>query len=54
MSKEQTIKTTAYFPVEIWEQLRELAKAHRRSMNSELVWAIQQYLEGQKRKRTDA
>jgi hypothetical protein len=54
MSKEQTIKTTAYIPKEMWEQLRQVAKEHRRSVNSELVWAVQQYLEEQKRKRTDA
>ena len=54
MSNERTIKTTVYIPAERWEQLRELAKAQRRSVNSELVWAIQQYLEEQMRTRADA
>jgi hypothetical protein len=54
MDNQQTVKTTVYVPAEVWEQLRQSAKEHRRSLNSELVWALQQYLEQQKRKSTDA
>jgi hypothetical protein len=50
MNKQQTVKTTVYLPLDIWEQVRQSAKEHRRSFNSELVWALQQYLEQQKRK----
>ena len=54
MDNQETVKTTIYIPVEVWEQLRQVAKEHRRSLNSELVWALQQYLALQKRKRPDA
>ena len=54
MDKQQTIKSTVYVPKEVWEQLRQSAREHRRSLNSELIWALQQYLEQQKRKRADA
>jgi predicted transcriptional regulator len=54
MEKPATVKTTVYVPAEVWEQLRQVAKAHRRSLNSEMVWALQQYLDQQSRKRPDA
>jgi predicted transcriptional regulator len=54
MDKPETVKTTIYVPAEVWEQLRQVAKEHRRSLNSELVWALQQYLEQQKRQQPDA
>ncbi|MBV8940083.1 MAG: Arc family DNA-binding protein [Alphaproteobacteria bacterium] len=34
-------KKTVYLPVDIDEGLRRSAQKHRRSFNSELVWAIQ-------------
>jgi predicted transcriptional regulator len=40
-------KKTVYLPADIDERLRRVAMLHRRSFNSELVWALQQYLEQQ-------
>ena len=33
------------------DEFRHLAAAHRRSLNSELVWALEQYVQAEKRKR---
>jgi hypothetical protein len=54
MDKQETVKTPVYVPAEVWEQLRQVAREHRRSLNGELVWALQQYLEQQKRQHSDA
>lgn len=32
------------------DEFRQLASEHRRSLNSELVWALEQYVYDQKRK----
>ena len=48
-SMENKQKVTIFIPVEIVEQLRQEAKKHQRSFNGELVWALQEYLEKQKR-----
>lgn len=37
-------KTTVYIPSDVRERLKVSAKAHRRSFNAELVWALEQYL----------
>ena len=42
-----SLKKTVYLPPDIDECLRRSAKRHRRSYNSELVWALQQYLDQQ-------
>ncbi len=49
MNKESatTRKKTVYLPPDIDERLRQSAKKNRRSYNSELVWALQQYLDQQ-------
>lgn len=49
MNKESvtTLKKTVYLPPDIDERPRRSAKKHRRSYNSELVWALQQYLDQQ-------
>ncbi len=46
-------KKTVYLPADIDEQLRHSAQKHRRSFNSELVWAIQRYLESQEKEQND-
>src|SRR5260221_12102817 len=50
MKQETTTikKKTFYLPADIDERLRHSAKRNRRSLNSELVWALQQYLDHQK------
>ncbi len=49
MNKESitTYKKTVYVPPDIDGRLRRSAKMNRRSYNSELVWALQQYLDQQ-------
>ena len=53
MSEKQptTTKTTVYIPPDVRERLKVSAKANRRSFNSELVWALQVYLERQKKEK---
>lgn len=47
-------KKTVYLPEDIDERLKHSASKHRRSVNSELVWAIQWYLEQQEKESPDA
>ncbi len=49
MNKESvtTYKKTVYVPPDIDGRLRRSAKKNRRSYNSELVWALQLYLDQQ-------
>jgi transposase len=42
---------TVYLPADLLERLRQSATLHRRSLNSELVWALDQYAQAEKRKR---
>ena len=39
-----------YLPPTLLEQFRALAVEHRRSLNSELVWALEQYAKQEQRK----
>jgi len=43
-------KFNARFPRALFEELRELAREHERSINSELVWIVRAYLERQRRR----
>lgn len=47
--KSEEAKFNARFPRPVFEALRELAKQHERSINSELVWIVRQYLERQEK-----
>jgi hypothetical protein len=40
-----------YVPPALLDQFRQLAAEHRRSLNSELVWALEQYAKQEQRKR---
>jgi rRNA-processing protein FCF1 len=42
-------KTTVYLPPAVIEELHHVARRHRRSFNSELIWALEQYLNQQGR-----
>ena len=42
-------KISAILPIEMVTQLKEEAKKHQRSFNGELVWALQQYLQQQRK-----
>jgi Arc-like DNA binding domain len=39
-----------YVPPALLEQFRTLSAAHRRSLNSELVWALEQYAKQEQRR----
>jgi hypothetical protein len=41
---------TVYLPADLLERLRQSAVEHRRSLNSELVWALDQYSKQEQRK----
>ena len=43
-------KFNARFPRALFEELRELARSHERSINSELVWIVRDYLERKPRR----
>jgi hypothetical protein len=43
-------KFNARFPRALFEELRELAREHERSINSELIWIVRAYLERQRRR----
>jgi predicted HicB family RNase H-like nuclease len=43
-------KFNARFPRPLFEELRELAREHERSINSELIWIVRAYLERQRRR----
>jgi hypothetical protein len=41
--REQETRITIRIPTAIAEELRRLAKAHDRSLNGEIVWALREY-----------
>ncbi len=43
-------KVTVDIPQDVWEAVRELARAHQRSFVKELVWALQEYVRRERRK----
>jgi len=45
MQNKETRKTTIYLPSEMVTALKQRAKENKRSFNSEIAWALQQYLE---------
>jgi predicted transcriptional regulator len=51
MNKDaKPVRTTIYLAPETHEALHRVAKAHKRSFNSEVVWALEQYLAQQSRR----
>lgn len=50
MTKQDEAKFNARFPLEVYQGLRALAKQHQRSINSELVWIVRDYIERQKKR----
>ena len=49
--ERKTQRWMLYLPPALLGQFRQLAAEHRRSLNSELVWALEQYAKQEKRKR---
>ena len=44
------MRWTLYADPTLIEQFRRLAALHRRSLNSELIWALEQYAKQEQRK----
>ena len=44
-------KVTVDIPQEVWEAVRELAQEHQRSFVKELVWALQEYVRRERRRK---
>jgi hypothetical protein len=44
------IRWTLYADPALIDQFRQLAARHRRSLNSELIWALEQYAKAELRK----
>lgn len=52
MSKVQKPhKITVDIPQDVWEAVRELASEHQRSFVKELVWALQEYVRRERRRK---
>jgi hypothetical protein len=43
------ISINTRYPPDLLDELRKLAVAHERSLNGEIVWALRQYVEQQKK-----
>jgi predicted transcriptional regulator len=39
----EEIKITVRIPTDVADRIRQLAEAHDRSLNGEIVWALRQY-----------
>lgn len=46
-------KITLSIPRETWEAVNELAREHQRSFTKELVWALQEYVRQQRRRKSE-
>ncbi len=44
-------KITLSLPRETWEAMNELARQHQRSFTKELVWALQEYVRRERRRK---
>lgn len=42
--KEAIVATNTRYPRDLHDALQRLARAHRRSFNAEVMWALQQYV----------
>lgn len=47
--KQQNTRWMIYLPKEMLAAFRALAAQHRRSVNSEMLWALEQYLAQQEK-----
>ncbi len=48
--QREDIKITLRVPPEVAETMKRLAREHARSLNGELVWAIQEYIARQQKR----
>lgn len=52
-TKQPNIRWMLYLPKEMLTAFRALAAQHRRSVNSEMLWALEQYLAQQERQHAE-
>ena len=45
----KNVNINTRYPPDLLEELRKLAQEHERSLNGEIVWALRQYVEQQKK-----
>jgi predicted transcriptional regulator len=50
-TEQQPHKVTVDIPQDVWEAVRELARAQQRSFVKELVWALQEYVRREQRRK---
>lgn len=48
--KAETIDTHIYFPIKVWRALKKLAAQNRRSLSAEIVIAVEERLEKERKK----
>jgi predicted transcriptional regulator len=53
MKKEAMTAINTRYPNDLLDILRVLAKQHQRSLNSEIVWALQDYVSRQRQSRKE-
>ena len=47
--KQEEKRFSVRFPLDVLEAIKEIAKEEKRSINSEIVWIIREYLSQRKR-----
>ena len=47
-TERKTQRWMLYLPPALLEEFRRLSVAHRRSLNSEMIWALEQYAKAEK------
>jgi hypothetical protein len=45
MEEKQIKRVTIIFPLDVWAAMRDLAKAHGRSLVQEIIWALRHYIQ---------
>lgn len=54
MDTQKEVPYGTRYPQEVLEAMRKLARAHGRSLNSEIVWALREYIARQQGEHQDA
>jgi len=46
--KQPEQKLTTRYPLDVLQEMRQLAREHNRSFNGEVIWALREYIRQQK------
>lgn len=52
-AKPEQHKVTFFFPIDVLDTMRRLAKDHQRSLIGEIIWALRHYIKQQQSQETD-